>query len=765
MFGRYQARYWQLILRLKWSVIIFYAHTLAGEPQEKWEPLQEHLDEVERLASCFSNFFGALEWGAILGRCHDLGKGSAAFQDYLIASSPIEAEQAGVENAAPRQKVNHSSFGARYVAKELPGLIGEMLAYCIAGHHAGLPDATSSDDAAQRGTLQTRLSDCELIPPVTFPLTGVSRPAMPFQVGERAEQDFALAFFTRMLFSCLVDADRTCTEQFCEPDRAAERRVKRPSIPEMESALRAHLDRLGTAAAPTEVNRQRAFVLDQCRNASSAVPGFFSLQVPTGGGKTLSSLAFALAHAQTHSLRRIVMAIPFTSIIEQTAEVYRRALGHLAEHGLVEHHTNLQPAHDTRANQFATENWDAPLIVTTNVQLFESLFAASTSPCRKLHRLAGSVIILDEAQMLPVELLVPTLRALRELVLRYGCTVVLCTATQPALQRREDFPEGLEGVRPIIADPVPLFTSLRRVQIVRLPGKQAEAELADRIAAEDRVLAIVNTRAQAAVLFSDVRERADAATCFHLSTLMCGAHRRKVLAEIREQVTMGACRVISTQLVEAGVDLDFPVVYRAEAGFDSIAQAAGRCNREGKLAGLGTTYIFEAEKPPPAGFLRDTAQAARELWARQADPLSPAAIDDYFRHYYWRSADILDKYQVLSSTTIDRRRGRSRFQFREVADKYKLIRRNEVPILVPYDAKSEDYLYHLLGGHVPYVSQRLLQPYLVSVPERTFHSLVGVGVLQLHESGVGLLLRPDAYEADRGLRLEELGLDARLGSM
>lgn len=743
----------------------FYAHTLGNRDETDWEPLNEHLDAVGTMAESYTSAFTAVGWGTVLGKCHDLGKASAEFQAKLHAAVPRDAENAGVEEAAGVQRVDHSTFGARYVKEHAGPVVGELLAYCIAGHHAGLPNGKATEDISSRSTLEVRLDSTRTaLPHVTDPGLVLPTLAMHFRPST-ADMPFSLAFFTRMLFSCLIDADRTCTELFCSPEQAAQRQVVRPSIVDMERALRTHLDSMMRAARATEVNRQRAFVLQQCRLAATGTPGFFSLQVPTGGGKTLSSLAFALAHAQTNALRRVVVAIPFTSIIEQTAQVYRRALGPLAEHGLVEHHTNLKPQHATRDNQFATESWDAPLIITTNVQLFESLFAARTSPCRKLHRLAGSVLILDEAQTLPVELLAPTLRALRELVLHYGCTVVLCTATQPALERRDGFPEGIEDVHPIIADPAPLFAALRRVQVVRLPDRQTMAELASRIVQEDRTLAIVNTRAQAAELFTAVRDLTDPAFCFHLSTLMCGAHRRAVLERIRKQVKNGPCRVISTQLVEAGVDLDFPVVYRAEAGFDSIAQAAGRCNREGQLSGLGTTYVFEAEQPPPPGFLQDSAQTARELWPRHPDPLAPAAIDAYFRHHYWRSSDLLDKYGIMSCMRIDTRRGETRFQFREIEEKYKIIRNSEVPILVPYNDEAEDYLARLQSPHVPFVSQRLLQPYLVSVPERTFNGLVRDHVLQLHESGVGLLLRPDAYSQERGLRLEDLGLDAKLWSM
>jgi CRISPR-associated endonuclease/helicase Cas3 len=742
-----------------------YAHTLANRDETEWEPLDVHLTSVAEMAERYTSAFTAVGWGRVLGECHDLGKASAEFQAKLHAANLREAQDAGVEDSSAPHRVDHSTFGARYVKEYFGPVTGELLAYCIAGHHAGLPNGRVTEDASSRSTLELRLDSARIaLPHVADPGLALPTLKMHFRPSD-ADMPFALAFFTRMLFSCLIDADRTCTERFCNPEQAAQRQVVRPSIADMESALRTHLDSMTATAPATEVNRQRAFVLQQCQLASTATPGFFSLQVPTGGGKTLSSLAFALSHAQANGLRRVVMAIPFTSIIEQTAEVYRRALGPLGEHGLVEHHTNLKPEHETRENQFATENWDAPLIVTTNVQLFESLFAARTSPCRKLHRLAGSVLILDEAQTLPVELLAPTLRALRELVLHYGCTVVLCTATQPAIERRDGFSEGIEGVRPIIADPAPLFAALRRVQVVRLPGRQTVAELASRIAKEDRTLVIVNTRAQAAELFTAVRDLTDPAFCFHLSTLMCGTHRRDVLQQIRMQVKVGPCRVISTQLVEAGVDLDFPVVFRAETGFDSIAQAAGRCNREGVLPRLGTTYVFEAEQPPPKGFLRDTAQTAQELWPHHPDPLAPGAIDAYFRHHYWRSADVLDKYEILPCMTIDLRRAKTRFQFREIEDKYKIIRATEVPILVPFDAKAANYLAQLQSPHVPFISQRLLQSYLVSVPERTFHALVRDHMVQLHESGVGLLLRPDAYSSEYGLRLEELGLDARLWSI
>ena len=333
-------------------------------------------------------------------------------------------------------------------------------------------------------------------------------------------------------------------------------------------------------------------MLADCLAAAPLAPGFFALNVPTGGGKTYSSLAFALAHALAHDLRRVVVAIPFTSIIEQTADAYRQALGVLTERGLVEHHCSLAPAKDTRANQLAAENWDAPLVVTTNVQLYESLFAAAATPCRKVHRLVRSVIVLDEAQTIPVELLRPTLLALQELVCHYGCTVVLCTATQPALEwRAGEFELGLRNVRPIIQDQAALFAALRRVEVVRV-GRLGDEALADLIAAEHAALCIVNTRRHAAELYDALVARGGPAGCYHLSTFMCAQHRRDQLAEIRRRLRDSQpCRLVSTQLIEAGVDVDFPAVYRAPAGFDSLAQAAGRCNREGSRAARPRLFV------------------------------------------------------------------------------------------------------------------------------------------------------------------------------
>jgi CRISPR-associated endonuclease/helicase Cas3 len=335
---------------------------------------------------------------------------------------------------------------------------------------------------------------------------------------------------------------------------------------------------------------------------------------------------------------------------------------------------------------------------------------------------------------------------------------VLCTATQPALERRDDFVLGLEKVRPIIPDTMPLFHALKRVE-VRTLGSLPDSELALRLAKEKAALCIVNTRKHASRLYDQVAVMSEIGGCFHLSTWMCGAHRRTVLKMIRERLNaQQPCRVVSTQLVEAGVDLDFPVVYRAEAGFDSIAQAAGRCNREG-LQALGLTYVFEGEEQPPPGLLRAAAQTRKELFSRYPDPLAPEAIEAYFRLFYWSQKDNWDKHKVMEKMTFDSARGRALLQFREVSDAFQMIRDDQLPILVPYNANAVILRDRLMGGKVPFVPQRELQPYLVSVRKEAMRQMNERGFVEEHESGVWLLLNRSLYSDNKGLDPASTRLD------
>lgn len=749
------------------------AHSKIGRPEDEWEPLEQHLAEVARLAERFGEPFGARDWAQLAGLWHDIGKYSTAFQQYLRAHGG--AEQLGDGHKAELTgKVDHSTAGAQHAARQ--GALGRLLAYCIAGHHAGLPDSEGSE-AALSARLRKAVEPYSAAPADllvrALPPAPLLRP-----VGNRSRNAFSIAFFTRMLFSCLVDGDFLATESFMNPERAAQRPHIIPRPAELLERLDAHLDEKRRCAPDTLVNAHRREVLAACRNKADLPPGLFSLNVPTGGGKTLSSLAFALTHAARHSLSRVVYAIPFTSIIEQTADVFRNALHGLAGE-VLEHHSNLgpdDPARESRSSRLAAENFDASLIVTTNVQLFESLFSSRTSRCRKLHRLASSVIILDEAQTLPPNLLAPTLAALDELIRNYGSTIVLCTATQPAIEKRASFSIGLDHVRPIIDEPHALHDALRRTQ-VELVGTLTNGQLAERLAKEVRVLCIVNSRRHAADLFRLLNDP----HALHLSAGMCAEHRTAVLRLVRCKLDRKLpCRVISTQVIEAGVDVDFPAVYRAAAGLDSVAQAAGRCNREGQLIGEdgrarpGRVVVFDydeqANRPPP--FVRRAAGHFREVAPdHEGDLLSPEAIEAYFRLHYWQQGGDSGRGwdEGREKKSVMRCFGGEdgnplHHQFRDAAGRYQLIDDAQTPILVPYGRRGHELIRELERMPDPPDPARLrgldraAQRYIVSVYEHALRKLLDSQVL--HERhGRYYLANSAAYDDELGLTFEASGSD------
>ncbi|WP_248885546.1 CRISPR-associated helicase Cas3' [Acidithiobacillus acidisediminis] len=646
--------------------------------------LLEHLNSVGTLAATFAEQYGG-DWARLAGRWHDLGKYRPRFQRYIRLASGFEVD-AHIKGEAG--KAPHSTAGAM-LATDRFGAAGRVLAYLIAGHHAGLADWFGGLDvrlsnADSRDELNEALAEN---PPAELLDTGGFKPDLRIIPG--GKNGFAL--WVRMLFSALVDADFLDTERYMDPDKFAQRNCW-PALAELEPRFDAHMAQLATLALPTAVNAIRADILRQCREKAALTPGLFSLTVPTGGGKTLSAMAFALAHAQVHGKRRVIHVIPYTSIIEQTADVFRSIFGEV----VIEHHSNAEsePSQENHASRLACENWDAPVIVTTNVQFFESLFAARTSRCRKLHNLVDSVVILDEAQLLPPEFLQPMLDVLNLLTQHYGVTVVLSTATQPALSTRAYFDarqnlRGLDNVREIISDPDALYHSLERVRVLLPADWHTPIEwpqLASELAAHDSVLAIVNTRNDARALWEQM-QKIDAGT-LHLSALMCGAHRSLVIADIKARLKAGIpTRVVSTQLIEAGVDVDFPVVFRALAGLDSIAQAAGRCNREGHLAAKGKVVIFVPPKPAPPGLLRRGEDACRSvLYGDTEQPLALECFARYFERLY--HACELDKKGIcddlfMADNALDGRE--LAVNFRTAAEKFKLISdEDSMPIVVRY---------------------------------------------------------------------------------
>ncbi|MGF1614670.1 MAG: CRISPR-associated helicase Cas3' [Gammaproteobacteria bacterium] len=663
--------------------------------------LAQHLREVARLAAGFAERFGSSDWAYLAGLWHDLGKYRPRFQRYIRLASGFEAD-AHIRGEAG--KAPHSTAGALLACDRFKE-VGRVLAYLIAGHHAGLYDWNSENSSLEYrlGQQDSRLELAESLaaapPPDILDSEGFVPDLRAIPGGPAQEKCISLGFalWLRLLFSCLVDADFLDTEAYIEPPRVAQR-GQWPDLTTLLGQFNQHMAQLQSGAAQTPVNRLRTEILEQCWAKAAEPPGLFSLTVPTGGGKTLSSLAFALEHARRYAKTRVIYVIPYTSIIEQTADVFREIFGD----AVIEHHSNAEtePAKENHKSRLACENWDAPLIVTTNVQFFESLFAARPSRCRKLHNIVDSVVILDEAQLLPPEFLQPILDTLNVLTRHYGVSVVLSTATQPALSTREYFEasrnlRGLDDVREIVADPDALYDALDRVR-VSLPTDWSVSLTWDELAADltrhASVLAIVNRRNDARELWSRMPEGT-----LHLSALMCGAHRSQLIRSIKARLSDAVpTRVVSTQLVEAGVDLDFPVVYRALAGLDSLAQAAGRCNREGRLE-RGEVVVFLPPQSAPPGLLRKGEDACRSvLHGYGGRVLDRVLFARYFERLY--HACDLDAESIGKLLEVD---GRTlAVNFRTAAEKFRLIRdEDSAPVVVHYRGPdgADDTIDQLLG--------------------------------------------------------------------
>ena len=716
-----------------------YAHSVKGQDPRSWEPLARHLQEVADTAAGFAAPFDSGDWAELLGALHDVGKAREAFQKYLLSANGLT--DLSYDAAAEH---NHSGAGACLVVSMFDKLydkceksrIGRILAYCIAGHHAGLPDWIGGK--RPNGALQERLADEKnvlqehaLTDYVRQCEAGWCTQAQSLQAPWVFKAS-DVSFWIRMLFSCLVDADFLCTERFMSPEQAGGRGGY-PPLAELAATFFAKLDEKEQAAPATEVNRIRAKIRAHCEEAAQQPPGLFSLTVPTGGGKTLSGTAFALRHALEHGLKRIIYVIPYTSIIEQTADVLRDFLG---ADNVVEHHSNLDPDKETQQSRMAAENWDAPVIVTTTVQFFESLYACRTSRCRKLHNIAQSVVILDEAQLLPPHLLWPCTEALAQLVAHYRVCVVLSTATQPALATSG--PLADVPVQEIIPNPKSFYSRLKRTDIHLPANRQKRAtweEIADELRQYPQVLCVVNTRRDAKELARLVGE-----DTVYLSTLLCGEHRSRKIATIKERLAAGeAVRVVSTQLVEAGVDIDFPVVYRAFAGLPSIAQAAGRCNREGRSETPGKVVVFMPPKASPRGELRKAEDAYSELLASDNPPLpdDPESYPRFFTTFYQA---LNDDGKERFRDWLARDYAHFAFQFREAADAFKIIEENTVLVIVRY-GESHKWIDALRAVGPKREIMRRLQRYTVNIFTTQLPDLLAKCQIEEMPAGCGIYVQ------------------------
>ncbi|MCZ0862459.1 CRISPR-associated helicase Cas3' [Methanocorpusculum vombati] len=734
----------------------YYARKKEDGETIQYQTLLDHLTQTAEYAATYAQTFTSREIGYTLGLLHDIGKYSDRFQQRLEDNTI---------------RTDHATAGAQVaaeIAKSLPcpeKITYYLLSYIIAGHHgSGIPNWINTNND-RKNDLETRIKNAdpklynawktEL--PQTFPSLADCITREKIRADTYEEIGLSLFLYTRFLHSCLIDADRTdAATAFGEQLPGTEYLP----LTEMEQLLDDYINREYTNKTG-EINQLRTAIRHQCTKAAIQKPGIFTLTVPTGGGKTISSLAFALKHANQHQCDRIIYTIPFTSIIEQNAGIYKKIFG---RDNVLEHHSNFTLPSSLRTNTLddsdpknlklamAAETWNAPLILTTNVQFFESLFSSRPSPSRKVHNIANSVIILDEVQALPPAYLKPCMYALAELVKNYHCSVVLCTATQPDFRKSNILPNI--PVTPIITNYPELADKMQRVRCHFLK-EQTLDQIAEQLKNRKQVLCIVNTKQHAADLYKKITKTGD---CFHLSTNMCPAHRKKVLDEIRRRLKPDVnlpCRVVSTQLIEAGVDIDFPVVYRSLAGVDSITQAAGRCNREGNLP-YGDLYVFIPESTYAGpDYIKTTADITRSI---SENYLTPEAIRKYFSLLFDIKQNRLDKLQILNLCKNAAQTPHFPFPFRYISDEFHLIADAGYSVIIPCSPYVQKRITRLDKGETGQIL-RELTPYTISVTLKDLDYLHTCGAVRLAGGSFAVLTDLKYYDQAIGLNWDGVPSD------
>lgn len=685
----------------------------------------EHQRGVAELAGKFAADFGMAAWGEVVGLLHDKGKEKRAFQEHIMRNSGYRPEVVVNGNK------DHAVVGA-LIAKQLFPQFHLLMDNVLMGHHRGLYDEEECQQKLRETEMPTEID----VQPINIQLP------LP-RLGGKED----VHHLVRMLYSCLVDADFLDTESFMSPEQHR-LRVRTWDMRELLGLLQRHLAQLSSGAPQTAVNEARQYVQQQCVAQGSGATGFYSLTVPTGGGKTLASVLWALHHAVANDLRHIIIGIPYTSIIEQTAQTLKSIFG---EENVLEHHSNFDYEQigdrDMRQRmKLATENWDYPIIVTTNVQLFESLFSNKPSQCRKIHNLARSVIILDEVQTLSMECLRPIVDTLNTLHRVFGSSVLFTTASQPILSGKIDGANytanfrGLPGIHEIIPRKARLHDRLRRVTLQIDESPKSAEEVASLLARHDRVLCIVNTRRDAKEIFEHLPD--DGAN-IHLSRMMCPAHIKQSLQTIKEQLsrTDARVRVVATQLIEAGVDVDFPVVYRQQAGLDSILQAAGRCNREGRMP-LATTHVFALDRALPPGAISKSNNARLNM-VGDYDWFSQEAMTEYFRQLH-AQYDNFDKFGCNHLLYNNQP------QYEEIGKSFRLIEDNTTPVIINW-GESNALISQLKSGHATYGLLKKLGQYSVNVRRRDLQQLLQMGAVEQLLEGVYYAPDPRCYDTRLGL--------------
>jgi len=715
----------------------------------KKHPLLEHLLGTAEKASKFAKYFGKSETAFICGLLHDIGKYSEEFQNRINNDGKL---------------CDHSTAGAK-VLRSISPAIGNLLGYVITGHHSGLLNGggwgSISEDGSMYGRLKKEIPDFsaysnEVTSDLYPPLASIARQLADTRSNDMRDQGYCFSFLVRMIFSCLVDADFLDTEAFMNDEKIS--RGVECNFTELEDKIIQHAKKFDTS---TEINKKRKGIFEQCLEKAEMPPGVYKLSVPTGGGKTLASMAFSLRHIRYNpTLRRIIYIIPFTSIIEQNAKVFSDILG---REYVLEHHSNYDLSQndeeDYNIKKLAAENWDIPIVVTTNVQFFESIYGNKVSKVRKLHNITNSVIVLDEVQMLPTEYLIPCAKAIEELVNNYNCSVVLCSATQPEIERFMS--EKIEA-KEICSNITEMYEAFNKTKICFLGGLSSD-EVIKRLNKENQCLIIVNTKRQAKNLYEKLKENYGIDGTFHLSTYMCPAHRSEKINEIKQRLKDGAkCIVVSTSLIEAGVDVDFPVVYRAMCGLDSIIQAAGRCNRERKRD-LAYIYVFDftdeeykVSKSSPFGNYLWQRQSITELVARKFEDVTiPEAIKEYFDMLYCNiSLSELDKKGVVRrlnegfdmNSPMD-----FNFDFEDIARDFKMIDENDYSVIVKYNDDAVKKINELKYSYFTKEKLRSIQKYVVSLSMQEYGKLKEINALEVIGNRMSILVSGEDYSAETGI--------------
>lgn len=701
----------------------------------------EHSAGVANLAKSFADSFGMPDWGYILGLLHDKGKEKRQFQEYI-------RDVNGIDGHSDYSKFGKAhSFVGGILAKNIYGKAFEnFLSNQIISHHSGLHDYYDLE----------RILKQDLPDEIRKYEDPLKLGKIPFSFA-RLQGTKCMTpdvhHLSRMLFSCLVDADYLDTEAFMDINTA---RLRKNSISlcELLPLLEKYIEILLKKCPDSEVNKIRKQVYNRCVDTSETEKGFYSLTVPTGGGKTLSSLIWAIRHALHNGMHRVIIAIPYTSIIAQTAYILKHIFG---ENAVLEHHSNFDPQSIRNSNlrhkaKLATENWDYPIIITTNVQLFESMFSNKPSDCRKLHNIVNSVIILDEVQTLPTDFLQPIVDSLKSYNNMFGVSVLFTTASQPLLSgiiegcNPQTCFSGIENIREIIPRGFALHDKLRRVNIDFDNTGHSYDEIAQELIRHKIVLCIVNTRRDAQEIFKRLPNEG---LTIHLSRMMYPKHVTQTIIKLKHALAENSdkvIRVIATQLIEAGVDIDFPVVYRQEAGLDSVLQAAGRCNREGKFDSA-TTHVFSLNKEHNLhGSIKDANNARLNLIDIR-DWFAPETMTEYFRQLYCRK-DTFDKKDIKTLLYNP-----AEMCFAEASKEFRLIEDTGKSVIVSTNTNAP-LIQQLKETGITYQLIKQLSQYSITIHERDFRKLVSFGAIEEVSESLYILTDSAQYDENIGLKCD-----------